>query len=182
MVKNMEKYKGYIAICAHFHQPHFQLYKIREQVYKNSYIEWVNFLEDCVKLNGFYINMHFSGPFLYWIKNEKPEMATKLAQIFKSDKMGIIGGLADEAFVQLSTKRDDVLFQMREYSKLVHSILSVEPNKWQGIHIPERESGEYLIDSLNRATSLLNVTPVYYFDSETYYKCHFTIPGNRYIH
>ena len=176
----METNKGYIAICAHFHQPHFQLYKIREDVYSNSYVKWVNFLESCIKIDGFYINMHFSGPFLYWIKNEKPEMVMKLAQLYKSGKIGIIGGLADEAFIQLSTKRDDILFQMREYANLVRSIFSVEPNEWQGIHIPERECGEYLIDGLNRAASLLGVSPVYYFDSETFYKGHYTVPGNRY--
>ena len=58
------KKKGYIAFCPHFHQPHFQLQRIREQVYNNSYCEWLDFLEKNINVDGFFINIHFSGPFL----------------------------------------------------------------------------------------------------------------------
>lgn len=175
----MKNGKGYIAICAHFHQPHFQLYKIREQVYDNSYTEWLNALQDWVEMNGFYINIHFSGPFLYWIKREKPEMTEKLVRLYKSKKIGLIGGMADEAFVQLSTKRSDILFQMREYAELIGSVFSIKQKEWQGIHIPERESGEYLLDGINIAAMEMGAPAIYYLDSETYYKKHFSIPGSK---
>ena len=60
--------KGHIAFCPHFHQPHFQLQKTREEAYSNSYLPWLKLLQDAVNLDSFYINLHFSGPFLYWIK------------------------------------------------------------------------------------------------------------------
>lgn len=96
--------KGHIAFCPHFHQPHFQLHKTREEAYRNSYLPWAKLLEKWVKEEGFFINLHFSGPFLYWIKGEKPELVEKLKELVKSSKAGIIGGLADEPFIQLSSR------------------------------------------------------------------------------
>lgn len=174
------KKKGYIAFCPHFHQPHFQLQRIREQVYNNSYCEWLDFLEKNINVDGFFINIHFSGPFLYWIKNEKVEFYERLKRIIASKKVGIIGGFADEAFVQLSTRKDDVFFQMSEYANLTKEMFDVFPKDWQAIHIPERECGELLIDGISMSAKILGAKPIYYLDVETCYKEHYEVPGGTY--
>jgi len=90
--------KGHIAFCPHFHQPHFQLYRTREEAFHNSYIPWLRLLNEAVGLNDFFINLHFSGPFLYWMQDQKPEYINQLKELNSSNKIGFIGGLADESY------------------------------------------------------------------------------------
>ena len=171
--------KGYIAICSHFHQPHFQLQNTREKVFRLSYLNWLNLLESLSVTDGFYINIHFSGPFLYWLKSEKKEYLTRLARIVKNGNIGIIGGFADEAFIQLSTRTDDVMFQIQEYEKLTKSLFQLQASDWQGFHIPERECGELLLHNITKAISSIKATPLYYLDAETFYIGHYSEPGNE---
>jgi hypothetical protein len=79
----------HVAICPHFHQPHFQLYRTREEAFANSYQPWLEMLKQAVNIEGFYINLHFSGPFLYWIKEQKPEyMPSFNRDVLASGKVG----------------------------------------------------------------------------------------------
>lgn len=170
--------KGHIAFCPHFHQPHFQLYKTREEAYVNSYLPWLQLLRDAVNLDSFYINLHFSGPFLYWIRDQKREYLDEFNRLRASGKIGIIGGLADEPFIQLSSRVDDYLYQLKQYDRLLQETLGVKAAEWQGIHLVERECGESMLRELTRAASLLKAPPIYYLDVETFYQAHFSYPGS----
>ncbi|WP_054694776.1 hypothetical protein [Syntrophomonas palmitatica] len=170
--------KGHIAFCPHFHQPHFQLYRTREEAYCNSYQPWLQLLQEAVKLDSFYINLHFSGPFLCWMQDQKPEFVSKLRELLKSGKIGLIGGLADEPFIQLSSRRDDYLYQLSRYNELLQSVTGVNSCDWQGIHLVERECGELLLQEISRAARILKAVPLYYLDQETFYPVHFAYPGS----
>ena len=50
--------------------------------------------------------------------------------------------MADEPFVQLSSRSDDFLYQLKEYDQLLYELTGVKAENWQGIHIVERECGE----------------------------------------
>lgn len=171
--------KGYIAICQHFHQPHFQLHNTREKVFRLSYLNWLNLLESLSATDGFYINMHFSGPFLYWLRSEKREYLARLATLVKNGNIGIVGGFADEAFIQLSTRADDIMFQIQEYENLTKTLFQKHACDWQGFHIPERECGELLLQKTTKALSTIQGTPLYYLDAETFYPCHYAEPGGE---
>lgn len=170
--------KGYVAFCPHFHQPHFQLYKTREEAYQNSYMPWLNLLENAVKSKKFFINLHFSGPFLYWIQAEKPEFVARLKEILRSQRAGIIGGLIDESFIQLSSRRDDALYQLKMYDQLMQRVMGLSARDWQGIHIVERECGEILLHDLSKAAATMGIEPLFYLDAETFYQSHFNYPGS----
>lgn len=170
--------KGHIAFCPHFHQPHFQLYRTREEAYGNSYEPWLKLLRDAVKLESFFINVHFSGPFLYWMREEKPEFIEEVKNLIASGKIGIIGGLADEPFIQLSSRPDDYLYQLRQYDELLRDTLGIDASSWQGIHLVERECGEILLRELTLGASLLGAAPLFYLDQETFYPAHFSYPGS----
>lgn len=169
--------KGYIAFCPHFHQPHFQLYKTREEAYLNSYQPWLKLLGEAVSLDKFYINLHFSGPFLYWFRDQKMDYLKDLKNLLESGKIGIVGGFADEPFIQLSSRFDDYLYQLKEYDRLLGELLGVKATEWQGIHLVERECGETLLTETSRAARLLGAKPIYYLDAETFYQPHFAQPG-----
>lgn len=170
--------KGHIAFCPHFHQPHFQLHKTRNEAFINSYLPWVRLLEQAMELESFYINLHFSGPFLYWLKDQKNDYLQDLRQLFTSKKAGVIGGLADEPFVQLSSRRDDFLYQLKKYDELVYDTLGVSARDWQGIHLVERECGEMVLGEMAYAAGLMQTAPIFYLDAETFYESHFSYPGS----
>jgi hypothetical protein len=169
--------KANIAFCPHFHQPHFQLYHTREEVYRNSYVPWLEFLETAAGEPGFCINLHFSGPLLLWLAQEKPAYLQRLRVLLQKDGCSLIGGLADEAFSQLSARPDDILFQVREYANLTTMLLGVGPQEWEGIHVVEREAGEWTLYHLAVAARMLGAAPVFYLDAETFYEPHFNYPG-----
>ena len=169
--------KGYIAFCPHFHQPHFQLYKTREEAFINSYQPWLELLQEAAGLDSFYINLHFSGPFLYWFREQKPSFLHDFKRLLATEKIGLIGGLADEPFIQLSSRIDDCLYQLKKYDELCNELFEVQAQDWQGIHLVERECGEFLLSHITQAAHLLGAPPLYYLDAETFYQPHFAQPG-----
>ncbi len=172
--------KGHIAFCPHFHQPHFQLFKTREEAFRNSYLPWLNLLKNAVNIEGFYINLHLSGPLLYWLRDEKDSYLEEFKSLITSNKIGLIGGLADEPFVQLSSRSDDYLYQLKEYDDLLYGATGVRADNWQGIHIVERECGELVLKELSYAAKLINSPAIFYLDAETFYESHFNYPGSDY--
>lgn len=171
--------KGYIAFCPHFHQPHFQLLRTREEAYRNSYQPWLEMLQEAVRLDGFYINLHFSGPLLYWLKDEKPGYLEQLNRVLASGRAGIVGGLVDEPFIQLSSRLDDYYYQLKKYDDLCYRITGIAADKWQGIHLVERECGEMLLHEVTRAAGILGAPALYYLDAETFFQSHFSYPGGE---
>ncbi len=172
--------KGHIAFCPHFHQPHFQLFKTREEAFRNSYLPWLKLLKNAVNIEGFYINLHLSGPLLYWLRDEKSSYLKEFKSLITSNKIGLIGGLADEPFVQLSSRSDDYLYQLKKYDELLCEAIGVKADNWQGIHIVERECGELVLKELSYAARLINSPAIFYLDAETFYESHFNYPGSDY--
>ncbi|HNX28972.1 MAG TPA: hypothetical protein PKN87_06120 [Syntrophomonadaceae bacterium] len=171
--------KGHIAFCPHFHQPHFQLHRTREEAFVNSYQPWLELLTKAVEMKGYYINLHFSGPFLYWLQDQKPDYIKDFKKLLASNKIGIIGGLADEPFIQLSSRRDDFYYQLKKYDELMYETTGVSAEQWQGIHLVERECGEMVLSEVAYAAGLLNTPALFYLDAETFYEGHFSYPGSE---
>ena len=169
--------KTYVAFCPHFHQPHFQLHHVREEVFRNSYLPWIDLLEQSAFHPGFHINLHFSGPLLVWLDQEKPEYLERLRKLLALPGVGLIGGTADEAFAQLSSRPDDIYYQVREYARLTTRHLGVEAWDWEGIHVVEREAGEWTLYHLALAARATGAWPLVYLDAETFYEPHFNYPG-----
>lgn len=62
----------YIALCPHFHQPHFQREDLLKAVFKASYQPWVVFMDRAHKADpDFVMNAHLSGPLLQY-EPERP--------------------------------------------------------------------------------------------------------------
>lgn len=170
---------GYIALCPHFHQPHFQLERVREEVFRASYLPWMELLEWAAEeLEGFKVCLHLSGPWLQWIGQEKPSFCRRLARLAASPRIGLAGGLVDEAFVQLSSRRDDFYFQIRAYDRLCRSLTGVSCQEWQALHLVEREGGELALMEISRAAGMCGTKPILLLDVETFYQPYYSRPGN----
>ncbi|MGE5371236.1 MAG: hypothetical protein ACM3QZ_04525 [Solirubrobacterales bacterium] len=169
-----------IALCPHFHQPHFQLYRTREEAFANSYLPWLELLEAASEQTGFYINLHFSGPFMTWMQREKPWYLERMKKVVAGKTAGLIGGLADEPFIQLSSRPDDIYYQMRQYEALTSTLFGVDARQWEGVHVVEREVGEWLLSGLARGAGQMGAPPVIYLDAETCYESYYAYPGGQY--
>ena len=87
--------------------------------------------------------------------------------------------MADEPFIQLSSRNDDVLYQMKKYDELLSRVTGVTAGEWQGIHLVERECGEMLLYQASQAARAIQAQPIFYLDAETFYASHFTYPGSE---
>lgn len=160
----------YIALCAHFHQPHFQAEEILHAVFKNSYYPWLGFLDKVRHMDpSFTMNIHFSGPLLQYTLRTDPGYIAALKKHIDSGAVRIVGGLGDESFTQLSSRPDDTYYQISLYQSLVREAFGIEPKDWDAFHIPERECGENLIVQLTRALARFDVQPLFYLDVETFF-------------
>ncbi|HQP30042.1 MAG TPA: hypothetical protein PLB81_01845 [Deltaproteobacteria bacterium] len=161
----------YIALCAHFHQPHFQAEETLHAVFKNSYDPWLGFLERVRRAHpGFTMNIHFSGPLLQYTLRSKPGYIQALRRLVEQGAVRIVGGLGDESFTQLSSRPDDTYYQVGLYQDLAREAFGLEPKDWDAFHIPERECGENLIVQLTRALARFDAQPLFYLDVETFFR------------
>jgi len=126
---------------------------------------------------GFEINLHFSGPLLAWMAQEKEAYVGRLRSLLEKTGIHLVGGLADEAFTQLSARPDDTMYQVRGYANLTARFLGVDARDWEGVHIVEREAGEWALYHLALAAGSMGVKPVFYLDAESFWAGHFNYPG-----
>lgn len=160
----------YIALCPHFHQPHFQREDILKAVFKASYQPWVVFMDRAYKADpDFVMNAHLSGPLLQYCRRVRTDYLAAFKQQLDKGLVRLVGGMADESFTQLSSRPDDTFFQVSLYRELVSEIFGVEAGGWDGFHIPERECGENLVVQLTRALASQGALPLFYLDVETFF-------------
>ena len=160
----------YIALCLHFHQPHFQLKSVRDQVFARCYRPMLEMLEGRNDPDGaLRLNFHISGPLInYASRHEKDFLDRMKAQVDRGI-VKIVGGLIDESFPQLSSRADDAYFQILRYGIATERFFGVPPSGWDGFHIVEREVGELLLFMLSTGLGNLGALPLYYLDVETFF-------------
>jgi hypothetical protein len=160
----------YIALCLHFHQPHFQLKNVRDQVFRRCYYPMLDMLEGRRDPQGaLRLNFHVSGPLInYASRHEKDFLDRMKAQVDRG-VVKIVGGLIDESFPQLSSRADDAYFQILRYGIATERFFGVPPSEWDGFHIVEREVGELLLFLLSIGLENLGALPLYYLDVETFF-------------
>ncbi len=160
----------YITLCLHFHQPHFQLRSVRDQVFARCYYPMLEMLESSKLPDGaLKLNFHVSGPLInYASRHEKDFLDRMKAQVDRG-VVKIVGGLIDESFPQLSSRGDDTYFQMLRYGIATERFFGVPAAGWDGFHVVEREVGEMLLYMLSTGIKDLGAVPLYYLDVETFF-------------
>jgi len=170
----------HIALCLHFHQPHFQLKTVRDQVFANCYYPMMDMLEGVDDPAGeLKLNFHVSGPLInYAFRHERSFLDRMKGQVERG-VVKIVGGLIDESFPQLSSRIDDTYFQMVRYGIATNQAFGVSPQDWDGFHIVERELGEVLLYQMGMAMEDLGAVPIYYLDVETFYTSYSTAAADE---
>ncbi len=169
----------HLAICPHFHQPYFQIEHSREGAYQLSYLPWGEVFSHFSHEDGFFLNCHFSGPWILWMQQWHPGYLEGLKKHVRNGAIGIIGGFLDETFAQLSSRPDDIHYQLAGYNRLIENVFGVTADEWQAVHIVEREYGERLISGLANSCRRLGAPPLFYLDAETAFCRHFARAGSH---
>jgi len=168
-----------ICFVSHFHQPYWQPLRKWNQIKNNSYLPWLKFLKEMVNYDDFFINIHFSGPFLTQMAQHDESFLQSMKNLLKTRKINPISGFMDEAFIQLSSRPDDVYFQLKEYLDFSYKVLALKYDDFCGIHVVEREVNERLIYKIGHASQKLNLKPLMYLDVETFYETPNIFPGDN---
>jgi|GEM_PF-349328 len=160
----------YINLCLHFHQPHFQLQAVRDEVFANCYYPMMEMLEGKGGgFDGLKLNFHISGPLINYASRREIDFLNRMKAQVNAGKVKIVGGLIDESFPQLSSRMDDTHFQMVRYGIATDRFFGVPASEWDGFHIVEREVGEVLLYQLSTGMEDLGALPIYYLDVETFF-------------
>ncbi len=164
----------YITLCLHFHQPHFQLKSVRDQVFARCYYPMLEMLEGIKDPDGaLKLNFHVSGPLINYASRHEEEFLNRMKDQVDRGVVKIVGGLIDESFPQLSSRGDDVYFQTLRYGIATERFFGVPAAGWDGFHIVEREVGEGLLQMLSTGLGDLGALPIYYLDVETFFTPYF---------
>lgn len=133
-----------LVICLHSHQPVGNFDSVFEDVYYKSYLPY---LEIFKKFPNIPISLHYSGPLLEWILENKPEYINLLSKMANNGQIELIGGAFYEPILPLLPSNDRV-DQINFTKKFFNENLSVEPN---GMWLAERVWEQSLVSDLNNA-------------------------------
>ena len=78
-----------LVLLIHAHQPCGNFGHVLEKAYKDSYLPFIELLE---KHPAIHAGLHYSGPLLAWIEENRPEYFTRLKALVSSKQIELIGG------------------------------------------------------------------------------------------
>jgi hypothetical protein len=79
----------HLVLLIHAHQPVGNFGHVLEKAYKDSYLPFIELLE---KHPGVHMGLHYSGPLLTWIEENRPEYFTRLKALVSAGQIELIGG------------------------------------------------------------------------------------------
>src|SRR6202795_5075460 len=79
----------HLVLLIHAHQPCGNFDHVLEKAFKDSYLPFVELLE---KHPGVHMGLHYSGPLLTWIEENRPEYFTRLKALVGAGQVELIGG------------------------------------------------------------------------------------------
>jgi hypothetical protein len=79
----------HLVLLIHAHQPCGNFGHVLEKAYKDSYLSFLELLE---KHPGVHLGLHYSGPLLSWIEENRPKYFIRLRSLVSSGQVELIGG------------------------------------------------------------------------------------------
>lgn len=79
----------HLSLLIHAHQPVGNFGHVLEKAYKDAYLPFLELLE---KHPGVRVGLHYSGPLLTWIEENRPEYFTRLKSLASSGQVEVAGG------------------------------------------------------------------------------------------
>jgi len=79
----------HLVLLIHAHQPCGNFGHVLEKAYKDSYLPFIELLE---KHPGVHMGLHYSGPLLTWIEENRPEYFARLKALVSAGQVELVGG------------------------------------------------------------------------------------------
>ena len=93
----------HLVLLIHAHQPCGNFAHVLEKAYADSYLPFVEQLE---KHPGVHAGLHYSGPLLMWIEENRPEYFARLKTLVRRGQVELVGGGFYEPILVTISPRD----------------------------------------------------------------------------
>ncbi|MCY3413217.1 MAG: DUF1926 domain-containing protein [Candidatus Heimdallarchaeota archaeon] len=133
-----------IAFIFHFHQPVDQFGWVNEEAYKLSYNPLLTAIENAPGVN---VHLHFTGPLLEWLEEQKPEFMQRVNMLVKKGRVTIVGGGYSEPILSMIPEE----YRSLQIKKLRDWWLSKYEIETHGCWLAERVWEPSLAKSLHAA-------------------------------
>ncbi|QDV23148.1 alpha-amylase/4-alpha-glucanotransferase domain-containing protein [Aureliella helgolandensis] len=120
-----------LCLVLHNHQPIGNFGDVIEQAYQDSYLPFLDVLEEYDSLQ---ISLHTSGPLMLWLAEHHPEYVQRLRSLVAAKRIEILGGPFYEPILPMLPGRDRV-GQIVNYGSYLSETFSTTV---QGMWMPER--------------------------------------------
>jgi alpha-amylase len=120
-----------LVLAIHDHQPVGNFGIVFENNYRDSYLPFLNLLEEFPDI---IVNLHTSGSLIEWLVAERPDYIKRVKALVARGQVEVLGGPFFEPILACIPKRDRV-GQIKQYTEYLEQLFET---KVRGIWIPER--------------------------------------------
>ncbi len=145
-----------LILALHNHQPVGNFDGVFEESYRDSYLPFLEVMEDYPELP---FVLHTSGPLLEWLVERKPDYIARLRAMVEAGRVEILGGGFFEPILTMIPRRDR-LGQVRDYATYLEETLGA---KVRGAWLAERVWEQHLAGDLAEAGVEYIVLDDYHF-------------------
>jgi 4-alpha-glucanotransferase len=121
----------HLSLLIHAHQPCGNFGHVLEKAYKDSYLPFIELLE---KHPGVRVGLHYSGPLLSWIEENRPEYFPRVKALAATGQVEVVGGGFYEPIL-ISIPPDDQQEQVTRLARYLEERLGRRPT---GAWVAER--------------------------------------------
>ncbi|MDD3626569.1 MAG: DUF1926 domain-containing protein [bacterium] len=150
--------KVHLLFCIHNHQPAGNFDSVIEDVYKKSYLPFLEVLERFPEVK---IGFHCSGVLFEWFEEHHPEYFNLIQRLIKSKQIELLTGGYYEPIFPMIPDRDKVE-QIKIFSSYIRRKFSCSP---KGLWLPERVWEPGLSVSFAKAKVKYTLVDDYHFNS-----------------
>lgn len=120
-----------LVLAFHNHQPVGNFDGVFEQAYRDSYLPFLDVLQDYPEIS---FGLHTSGSLLEWLEVRHPEYIDRVRQMVASSQIEIMGGAFYEPILSNIPRRDRI-GQIQRYSEHLNDLFQTTV---RGLWLPER--------------------------------------------
>ncbi|MBV8265850.1 MAG: alpha-amylase, partial [Planctomycetaceae bacterium] len=156
-----------LILALHNHQPVGNFDGVFEAAYRDSYLPFLEVLEDYPEIP---FALHTSGPLLEWLVEHQGDYVGRVRAMVEAGRVEILGGGFYEPIMTMIPHRDRI-GQIRNYSRYLGEVFGATI---RGMWVPERVWEQQLVASLAEAGIEYTVLDDFHFqragllDSELY--------------
>lgn len=144
------------VLVLHNHQPIGNFDHVFEQAYQDSYLPFLDLLEEYPSLP---VCLHTSGSLMEWLDRQHPEYVDRLAKLAKLGRIEVLGGPFYEPILTMIPRRDRI-GQITAYTRWLQERLHA---RIRGMWVPERVWEQALASDLAAAGIEYTVLDDYHF-------------------